>query len=133
MNPRKSRGVILYEALLATTLLALSFLAVCKVGSEIGAMQREHAAQSRAEATVLRQLELLRAADFATLPARSGHAFDWNVDVDGDGKDDHTEIQVTFDNPNLANVALSVAWGGPESQRQLTRRVRMADRRGAGN
>src|SRR5262249_35801947 len=106
-----NRGVILYEALLAVTIVALSFLAVCQVGAQVGAIERVQFAQGGAEQAVLRQLELLRAADFATLPARDGQAFDWNVDVNADGKFDRTEIHVTLDQPHLATVSLAVTWG----------------------
>src|SRR5262245_4969929 len=72
--------MILYESLMAITLLALSFLAVCQVGAQVGTLERVQVAQGRAEAAVMRQVELLRSVDFAQLPARNNTAFDWNVD-----------------------------------------------------
>ena len=127
-----TRGMILYEALVAMTLLALSFLAVCQVGAQVGGMERIQSQQARAESAVIRQVELLRAMDFATLPARNNTAFDWNVDVNGDGTNDKTLITVTMLQPNLARVSLSVTWGAAKSTRHLTRTVRITDRQAAG-
>jgi hypothetical protein len=77
---------------------------------------------------VIRQIELLRGLDFAALPARNNTAFDWNVDVDGNGKNDKTLINVALEKPNLARVSLSVTWGNGKVPRHLTRTVRMTDR-----
>jgi Tfp pilus assembly protein PilV len=123
-----TRGFILYEALIAMTLLALSFLAVCQVGAQVGSLERVQVAQGRAESAVIRQIELLRGLDFAALPARNNTAFDWNVDVDGNGKNDKTLINVALEKPNLARVSLSVTWGNGKVPRHLTRTVRMTDR-----
>ena len=127
-----TRGMILYEALLAMTLLAVSFLAVCQVGAQVGGLERVQSQNGRAEAAVLRQIELLRNLDFATLPARNKTAFDWNMDLDGDGRPDQTQIQVTLEKANLARVSLDVTWGSGKAVRRLTRSVRMTDRHAVG-
>src|SRR5262245_48039081 len=127
-----NRGMILYESLMAITLLALSFLAMCQVGAQVGSLERVQVAQGRAEAAVLRQVELLRAVDFAALPARNNTGFDWNVDADGNGKNDQTVINVTLEQPNLARISLTVTWGVGKNPRHLTRSVRMTDRHAVG-
>jgi Tfp pilus assembly protein PilV len=123
------RGAVLLEAILAVALVAISLLAVSQVGVQINTLRQVSAHQSIAESAIYRQLELLRASDFSTLPARDGNPFDDNVDVDGDSRADETAIRVTEDVPNLLRVELGIQWG---EGRRARRTVWLTDRRSLG-
>ncbi|MFO0985623.1 MAG: hypothetical protein U1E76_28460 [Planctomycetota bacterium] len=125
------RGSALIDTLMAVAVMAMGVLGFSSASLHMNALGKAGLAREAASGALQREAQVLRAADFDSLPGRDGEPFREQLDIDHDGQADDSLIRVTEEQPGLLVIDLSLQWGARASSR-AHQRLLVTNRRSLG-